>query len=205
MRVFKGSPFVCVLLCGLSALGSAAASDVKDVTVLYVGRVTADTIGVTVQDGKVEYGRQIPYTAEPGDVVAKEEQHRTVRRNGAFLGWLVGKEKRLVYTADEVVGKPTDVAWMDKAASYTLVSDDDPAYAQETVPAGVFRKTKPSDFARVNGWPYHAPLRHVLYLKGPQPFKEGKHYRIRFAHGVLPEQAFACDSTGLCSEAVRNK
>ena len=202
MKFVTRWPVACVLFCLMCARVIAAVSADKAVTVLHVGRVTADTVGVTVQDGTVEYGRQIPYEPEPGDVVAKEEQHRTVRRDGTFLGWLVGKEKRLVYTADEVVGKLPDIAWMDKAASYGIVSDDDPAYAQETAPARVFRKTKPSDFARVAGWPYQAPLRHVLYLKGPQPFKEGKHYRIRFVNGALPEQAFTCDSASLRSEAV---
>jgi endoglucanase len=178
------------------------AAEDKAVSVLHVGRVTADTVGVTVQDGTVEYGRQIPYVPEPGDVVSHQEQHRVVRRNGAFLGWLVGKENRLVYTADVVVGKLANCAWMDQAASYGIVSDDDPAYAQAAAPAAVFRKTKPSDFARVEGWPFQAPLRHVLYLKAPQPLKEGKHYRIRFQNGALPEQAFVCDSSSQRSEAV---
>ena len=66
----------------------------------------------------------------------------------------------------------------------------------------MFRKTKPSDFARVETWPFQAPLRHVIYLKGPKPFQEGKRYRIRFARGTLPEQAFVCDSARLRSEAV---
>ena len=202
MSFFRISSVVCVLLCVMCMQGRAAVSDDKSVTVLHVGRVTADTIGVTIQDGKVEYGRQIPYEPEPGDAVAAQEQNRTVSRDGILLGWLVGKDKRLVYTADAVVGKLADIKWMDKSASYGIVSDDDPAYARETAPARVFRKTKPSDFARVAGWPYQAPLRHVIYLRGPQPFKEGKHYRIRFVNGALPDQAFACDSGSLRSEAV---
>ncbi len=202
MALISLFPGLCVLFCGLCTLGSAAVADDKTLTVLHVGRVTTDTIGITIQDGKVEYGRQIPYEPQPEDVIAEEGQHRTVRRNGAFLGWLVGKEKRLVYTADEVTGKLPDIAWMDQAASYGIVSDDDPAYTTETTPARVFRKTKPSDFARVNGWPYQAPLRHVLYLKGPQPFKEGKHYRIRFVNGALSDQVIACDSTNQRSEAI---
>ncbi len=202
MALISLFPGLCVLFCGLCTLGSAAVADDKTLTVLHVGRVTTDTIGITIQDGKVEYGRQIPYEPQPEDVIAEEEQHKTVRRNGAFLGWLVGKEKRLVYTADEVTGKLPDIAWMDQAASYGIVSDDDSAYTTETTPARVFRKTKPSDFARVNGWPYQAPLRHVLYLKGPQPFKEGKHYRIRFVNGALSDQVIACDSTNQRSEAI---
>jgi endoglucanase len=190
----------CILACGVSLW--AAGEEGAAVRVLHVGRVSSDTIGVTVQDGAAEYGSQVPYEARPGDVVGHQEQHLTVRRDGKFLGWLVGKERRLVYTPDRVVGKLADAKWMDAPASYMIMSDDDPAYAQAAVPAAVYRKTKPSDFARVEGWPFQAPLRHVLYLKGPRPFQEGKRYRVRFANGALPEQRFVCDAANLRSEAV---
>lgn len=202
MRCFYGWMIVCGLLCGLRAQAGAAAEDGKAVAVLHVGRVTADTVGLSVQDGTVEYGRQIPYEHQPEDVTGHQEQHLTVRRGGRFLGWLVGKERRLVYTPDQVLGRLADTAWMDHPASFVIASDDDPAYAAGVAPAAVFRKTKPSDFARVEGWPFQAPLRHVVYLKGPQPFQEGKRYRIRCVNGALPEQAFVCDSTSLRSEAL---
>ena len=191
---------VCVLACGLCAGASAEENAVR---VLHVGRVAADTVGVTVQDGAVEYGSQIPYAVQPGDVVSKQEQHLVVSRNdGTVLGWLVGQAKKLVYTPDRVVGRMADTKWMDQPGSYTIASDDDPAYAPGAAPAAVFRKTKPSDFARGEGWPFKAPLRHVIYLKGAKPLQEGKHYRVRFANGALPEQAFVCDAASLRSEAV---
>ena len=202
MGVLSRMFVACVCVYGLCGTGEAWA-DAGAVRVLHVGRVTSDTVGVTVQDGTVEYGRQSPYEAQPGDVVSHQEQHLIVSRSdGTVLGWLVGKEKKLVYTPDRVIGKMADVKWVDRKESYAIVSDDDPAYAQAAAPAAVFRKTKPSDFARVEGWPFQAPLRHVIYLKGPRPFQEGKHYRVRFANGALPEQAFVCDSANLRSEAV---
>ncbi len=192
------------VVCGLAGgLCKGAAADECSVRVLNVGRVMADTVGVTVQDGALEYGRQIPYEAQPDDSVSKQEQHLIVSRSdGTVLGWLVGKEKKIVYTPDRVVGRMVDTKWMDRPDSYAILSDDDPAYAPGVAPAAVFRKTKPSDFARGEGWPFKAPLRHVLYLKGAKPFQEGKRYRIRFANGALPEQSFVCDSAGLRSEAV---
>ncbi len=187
----------CVLLAHVGAAGERPGP-----RVLHIGRVAPDTLGVTLQDGTVEYGRQLPYEARPGDAVGQQEQHLTVRRDGVFLGWLVGKERRLVCTPDRVVGRMADIAWLDRAESYALSSEEDPAYVRETAPAAVFRKTKPSDFARVEGWPFQSPLRHVLYLKAPQPFQEGKRYRVRFTNGALPELSLICDSASVRSEAL---
>lgn len=129
MRMIHKLPTSCVPLCVTGVPERAAAAEAMAVPVLHVGRVTAGTVGVTVRDGTVDCGRDIPYVPEPGDVAPVQGQHRVVRRDGAFPGWLVGETHRLVDTAGVVVGKFANSAWMDQAASHGIVSDDAPACA----------------------------------------------------------------------------
>lgn len=170
--------------------------------VLHVGLVARDTIGITVQAGRVEYGEQVPYVMKPGDTVDDSSQNLSVRRNGRFLGWLVGQKRSVLYTEDRLVGEMPDEAWLDKPASYSVVSADDSAYAKPAVPVAVYRKSKPSDFARWGGWPYKAAIRHVLYLKLRQPLTVGKKYTVHFEGERLDRQAFVYDPLSLRSEAV---
>ncbi len=89
---------------------------------------------------------------------------------------------------EKVVTDPLDVKAASAAASYTIASANDPAYASPKTPAGVGRKSKGWDFARfadrwVNGHaendrPDYA-AEHYLYLDLPAPMKPGKTYTVR--------------------------
>lgn len=78
--------------------------------VVHVGTVAPDVIGITIQAGRIEYGRQIPYTRMTGDEIREEGHERSVYRDGRFLGWLVGAEGLLIYTEDRLIGQPLDAA-----------------------------------------------------------------------------------------------
>ncbi len=180
----------------------AASSAQESPRILHVGLVAPDTIGVTVQAGRIECGKQVTYTPRPGDGLDRSSHHLVVRRDGKFLGWLVGKERRTLYAEDRLVGRELDTKWADRADSYSITSPDDPRYAKATRPAAVHRKSKPSDFGRWEKWIFLMPVRHVLYLKLPRPLLRGKSYNVRFAGGRLPTQRFTLDAVALRSEAV---
>jgi endoglucanase len=190
------------LVAILSTLAAAYAGATDSPEILHVGAVKPDVIGITVQAGRLEYGRQMPYERQPGDELRQDGKEREVWRGGRFVGWLVGKEGRLVYTEDVLVGEPLDTEWADRPGSYTVQSADDPGYAAGVHPTAVHRKSKPSDFGRWMGWPYRAPLRHVIYLVLPTPLKPGAQYSIRFSGGKLADQAFLHDPAKTRSEAV---
>ena len=194
--------WVMMRLVAALALPGFAAAEGGSPQVLHVGMVAPDTVGITVQAGRIEYGRQLPYTMKPGDKLDASSHHLVVKRDGAFLGWLVGRERKIIHTADTLVGDALDTKRADKPENYRVASPDDPAYALGVAPSAVHRKSKPSDFGSWEKWPYMMPMRHVLYLKLPRPLSSGKRYTVRFVGGDLPEQTVTYDPATLRSEAV---
>ncbi len=171
--------------------------------VVHVGMVAPDTIEVVVQAGRAEYGRQVPYQPQPDDKVDRKTHQRWVHRDGKFLGTLVGKDEKLLYTPDRVVGPKLDTAWADAPASYGVRCPDDPNYAGDgAAPVAVRRKSKPSDFARVGPWQMEAPMEHTLYLRLPKPLVVGREYLLCFRGGHLTATGFTWDPAKLRSEAV---
>ena len=196
--------FVPLPLC-LLLLAAAARADPEEPTVSHVGMVAPAILGITVRAGRVEYGEQSAYVPQPGDGVETRAPGETwgwVKRAGKVIGARVGPEGKLLHTVDRLVGAPLDTAWADLPASYRIVSPDDPAYAAEQSPTSVFRKSKPSDLARVAPWQFEAPVTHTLYLVLPQPLRPGRHYRVVFGDGRLPAQAFTHEPAVQRSEAV---
>jgi endoglucanase len=189
------------ILCILVTATTAAAAGERP-NVAHVGLVAPDIIGITIHAGHAEYGRQIPYKPHPNDRVDRKTHQRWVRRGGEFLGSLVGKDEKLLYTPDRRVGPTLDTAWADRPDSYRISSPDDPAFHEPTRPTAVHRKSKPTDFARVDAWRMEAPMEHVLYLRLPKPLTVGKRYAITFSGQRLAEQSFQLDPATLRSEAV---
>jgi len=170
--------------------------------VVHTGLVTPDVLSITVHAGRVEYGRQVPYERQPGDKIDRRKHHRWVWRRGKFLGGLVGKDEKILYTPDRRIGPKLDTAWADRRESYRILSVDDPNYLEEALPLAVHRKGKPTDFARVGPWNMEAPIEHVLYLRLPKSLSIGSHYTIGFKSGRLPDQGFVYEPRKLRSEAV---
>ncbi|MHC4200067.1 MAG: glycoside hydrolase family 9 protein, partial [Planctomycetota bacterium] len=163
----------------------------------HVCTVAPDIVAVTIQAGRVEYGRQVPYRAAKGDRVDRKGHQRWVRREGRFLGSLVGTDERILYTPDRLVGEPLDTAWADRPESYSLTA---PGHRPRV--RAVFRKSKPTDIARVAEWAFQAPIRHVIYLELSEPLARGKRYTLSFEGGRLAPQSFTHDPRSRRSEAV---
>jgi len=171
--------------------------------VVHVGMVAPDIIEVVVQAGRAEYGRQVPYEPQLDDKVDRKTHQRWVHRDGKFIGALVGKEEKLIYTPDRVVGDKLDLAWADAPTSYGIRCPDDPNYAGDgTAPTAVRRKSKPSDFARVGPWQMEAPIEHHIFLRLPKPLVVGREYLICFRGGHLLATGFTWEPAKLRSEAV---
>ncbi|MDW8029922.1 MAG: hypothetical protein RMK94_16200, partial [Armatimonadota bacterium] len=197
------STLLSLLAFAISLKPSFAASQSDSLPqVVHIGPVKPDIIAITVQAGRIEYGRQIPYQRQPNDRIEEQGKERLVFRDGKFLGWLVGKDGKLIYTEDKLIGAPLDTKRADNPQSYFVVSPDDLNYSATQHPVEVHRKSKPSDFGRWHGWPFLAPIRHVIYLRLPKPLKVGCRYQIRFAENFLAKQEFVYDPQKMRSEAV---
>ena len=169
--------------------------------IVHIGPISSDIIAVTVTDGKVVHGKQIPYVPERRDIFTQEKNDLWLDRRGKRIGSLVGRTEKCIMMFDQVVGERLDMALLDKTESFEISSSDDPDLSVARRPYTVFRKTKPSDFARI-GAKMEAPLEHVIYLKLLKPLKTGKQYTIDFKELGLPRQTFIYDPTKMRSEAV---
>jgi endoglucanase len=101
-----------------------------------------------------------------------------------------------------LVGETLDTEWAQRPGSYTIQSDDDPAYAAGVSPMAVHRKTKPTDMAQTSVWSFAFPLRHYLYLRLPEPLAEGATYHVQLDEGPLPALDYTHDPGLARSEAV---
>ncbi|MEI6154027.1 MAG: glycoside hydrolase family 9 protein, partial [Deltaproteobacteria bacterium] len=169
--------------------------------VIHIGPVSSDIIAVTITEGQVEYGKQIPYVPERRDVLLQEKNNLWLARKGKSIGSIVGHTEKFIMTFDQLVGERLDKALLEKPESFSISSSDDPDLSVERQPYAVFRKTKPTDFARI-GATLEAPLEHTIYLKLLKPMKAGKYYTIDFKQLGIPKQTFVYEPSKMRSEAV---
>ncbi|MCC6443037.1 MAG: glycoside hydrolase family 9 protein [Armatimonadetes bacterium] len=190
------------LLFLLAASGMQGAEKPR---VTHIGTVASHILGVTVRAGRVEYGRQSPYTPRPGDSEEKAGDYQRwgwLRRDGRIIDGRVGRKGDLLMGFDRVIGDSLDTEKAGQPENYRLFSPDDPAYKEGVQPRQVFRKTKPTDLARVAPWDFQAPMEHTLYLVLPRPLQPGKRYLLNFGGRFLPSEAFAYRPSSRRSEAV---
>lgn len=164
--------------------------------------VAPDVIELTVKNGHIQYGQQIPYISQTSDRIVQEGIHRVVYRDDRYLGCLAGKDQSLLYTADRLVESEFPVKDAEKPRNYRLVSRDDPTYRTEVFPVAVYRKSKPADLGRVDTFKFQACLEHKLYLKLPFPLAPGASYQIVGPKGLPSPLNFRYDPANMRSEAV---
>ncbi len=188
-------------IAALFAATSAFAAVAELPHVVSVGTVAPTIVLVRIRAQHVEHGRQVPFTAQPGDDIS-DGHYRFVRRSGKLIGALAGAEGKLLFTCDELRGEPLDVEWASRPESYRLQADGS-APGDAATPAAVYRKSRPFDFCRT-AEKNAAPQDHYLYLKFATPLASGKHYTLHFQSGALEtsEAAFVYDPATLASDAV---
>ena len=121
----------CSCVWGIGALVLLASLDTGDAPELvHLATVSPSVLGITVQAGRIEYGRQLPYIRQDGDQIKSDGKERPIYRNGKCIGWLVGHDEELLYTEDTLVGQPLETRWADAADSYLISSTDDPDFSR---------------------------------------------------------------------------
>ncbi len=169
--------------------------------VTHISPVFPDLIAIAIKDGRAIHGKQIPYVPERRDVLSQDKNDLWLARKGKSIGSIVGRLEKYIMTFDKVVGERLDTSSLDKLESFSISSTDDPELSAERKPYAVFRKTKPSDCARI-GTDFDAPLVHTIYLKLLKPLKVGKQYTIDFKQLGIPKETFIYEPSRMRSEAV---
>ena len=177
-----------------------------------VSAVSTDILCIEVDACRIIPSIQIPYTADPDDVVTVrgttglgEERSMYVVRNGFPLGNLVGEDRKTIMLYERIAGihLNTDVA--DVAGSFLISSPGDNNYSNTLVPEKVFRKTKPTDWATtISGNEQFSTAKHYLYLKLPHSLKTGHTYLISMPDLNLKSTSvyYVHDPVHVRSEAV---
>jgi len=169
--------------------------------VIRIGPVSPDIIAFSITEGRVEHGKQIPYVPEKHDIISQEGNNLWLARNGRSIGSIVGRVEKYIMTFDRFVGEKLDITLIEKPENFSISSTDDPDLSTDRQPYAVFRKTRPTDFARI-GTTFEAPLEHTIYMKLIKPLKAGKQYTIEFKQLDIPKQTFIYEPTKMRSEAV---
>ncbi len=107
-----GLALPAALCCGLMPAARGAPADAP---ITHVGLAAPNVIGITFRCGRVEYGRQVPYVPRPGDRVDTGKD-RWVTRDGKCIGALVGRERKVLFTMDRLVGPAFEPDWGRKGS-----------------------------------------------------------------------------------------
>ncbi|HSM84178.1 MAG TPA: glycoside hydrolase family 9 protein [Nodosilinea sp.] len=163
--------------------------------------VSADTIVLSVYQGRVSHARQEPYRPEPQDKLEQSGDDTWVMRRGQPIGTLVGPNQDILYGFDRYEDTTFREAWA-QPRSYRIQSADDPNYGQPVAPTAVHRKSKPVDTAQVGRNERRWPMYHRFYLSLPTPLSPGQTYQIQVAGQEGAAVALVYEPDRLVSEAV---
>jgi len=165
-----------------------------------IAPIKKDVLAIRIDTGEFTGGMQRPYVAEPEDMILTWGKDRWVSRNDEIIGALVGKEGDIIYSFDELTGVyKRDYLPVDPQEIQIEKLDNpmDPFH-----PLHLSKKTRPSNYARINAWEFAASLTHILYLQFPTDLQIGTTYRIHFADEYLGSVEYTHQPRHIASEAV---
>lgn len=150
--------------------------------------VAPDVLCIEIDACRIIPCIQIPYQADPADVVTEggktplgEVRNMFVVRDGFPLGTLVGNDRKTITLYERIVGKNLDTELADAAQSYTITSPGDNNYNKGVKPEKVWRKSKPTGWTD-ESWQLSqkqfSTSKHLIYLKLPYALKTGQSYLI---------------------------
>jgi endoglucanase len=179
-----------------------------------VAAVAPDVLCLEIDACRIIPCIQIPYKADPGDVVTEsgttalgEKRNMYVVRSGYPLGTLVGTDRKTITLYERIAGKYLDTDAADVTSSYLISSPGDNNYGKALKPEKIWRKSKPTGWTDTS-WQLAKTqtytAKHYLYLKLPYPLKTGQTYLISLPGLNLnhPAVYYVHDPVNVRSEAV---
>jgi endoglucanase len=144
------------------------------------------------------------YVAQSNDIVKSTGRYKSLVlvRDGRQIGTLAGRDRAVLHTFDTFTGKRMDTRWLESPLHYLLQSPDDAEFEKAQHPVKVYRKSKPTDLARIGYWKFDAPVVHTIYLEFNQKIKGGRTYALSFKGKSFPTLRFKHDPFIKRSESV---
>lgn len=152
---------------------------------------------LTVQEGCVTGGVQVPYVPEPGETLEKDRDIPSlvyIVKDGQRIGVKVEDRQKGTqrFPFEDIVGDKLDITAADDPDTYRL---------NGVRPLKVYRKTKPDNIADpYRGYTYL----HRIYLVFENSFTEGEMLALTVAQGVFDRESVreVFDPAHLMSEAI---
>jgi endoglucanase len=171
---------------------------IKEPRIIEVSVVAENIILLTVQEGVVEGGMQVPYETQPGETLEADRDIPEliyIVKDGERIGVKV-EDKQLGtrrFPFENIVGDKLDIESADDPETYRM---------NGVRPARVYRKTKPNNMADpYRGYTY----RHCIYLVFNDPFYPETDIEITTRPGVFEQDRMNIyfDPRNLFSEAIQ--
>lgn len=162
-----------------------------------VSVVAENILLLTVQEGAVMGGVQIPYTEQPGESLEADHDIPAlvyIVKDGKRIGVKVedsqlGTQR---FPFEYIVGEKLDVIAAEDPQTYQINGIN---------PVKVFRKSKPNNIAD----PHKIyTFKHCIYLVNSEPFQIGLDLDVKIKHGVFEQDHISVSfvSENLMSEAI---
>lgn len=163
--------------------------------------VAPDVLALAIRAQDVVPGGLEPYVRQEGDTTAKEGRLTALSRGGKRQGLLLGAQLDTLSRPESISGDPLLEPLVTDADTWSISSAADPAFATALKPTAVWRKSKPVDWAMGGD---RFAMRHVVYLRLPQPLQVGATYHLDLSQLNLRTTShdFTYDPTTTWSEAV---
>ena len=168
------------------------ASEIRGLSV-----VAENILMLTVQQGEVTDGVQIPYVVQPGETLEQDRDIPSlvyIVKDGKRIGVKVEDRQKGAqrFPFERLIGENLN----------TMAADDPDTYQLNGVhPVRVYRKTKPNNMADPDGG---YTFLHRIYLVFDATFVSGEPLRLQIKHGVLDrdQETKLFDPAALMSEAI---
>ena len=163
--------------------------------------VAPDVLAVAMRAQEIVPGHIEPYVAQEGDKLAKDGRTTWLERGGKRVARVLGEPQDTLSFPEAISGDPLLEPLVAESDTWSLRSDDDPAFATAIAPTRVERKGKPVDWCQGSD---RFAMRHIAYLRLPAAMRVGATYILDLSRINLraTEQRFTYDPAKAWSEAV---
>jgi endoglucanase len=159
--------------------------------------VAPDILAVAIRAQDVVPGHLEPYVAQEGDKLVQDGRYILLERGGKRVAKVLGAAQDTLSFNEAITGDPLLEPLVAETDTWSLRSGQEPSFA----PTAVERKSKPVDWCMGSD---RFAMRHIAYLRLPQPMHDGAAYVLDLSRLNLrtTEHTFVFDPATAWSEAV---